>query len=528
MTKTGNTENNQYDVVPYDSHPFSKTHPENLCTIARLFGVAAPDHHDARILELGCGQGGNLLPLAYNLPHSRCLGIDLSARQIEPGQQIIKALGLTNIALRQMSITDIGPDLGQFDYIICHGVYSWVPTEVRDKILSVCRDHLAATGVAYISYNCLPGWHMIHGIRDMMLYHVADFNDPAEKAEQARTMLRFILDSQGREDSAYAAHLQSELDLLSAHRDAYLLHDHLEENNHPIYFHQFVANARRFGLDYLGETDLHTMFADNLGPVVAEKICQIRDIVKAEQYMDFIRNRRFRCTLLCHDDARIERNLHVEDIERFFITSLARPEAEVCDGDMEDGAPVVFTGGNISVTVRGRIPKIAMLILAAHQHKPLAYSDLCAETIARSGIVHPQYIREQINADLNLLRLMFAGLIRISLSAGDYITEVRERPVATRLVRHQASLDETVTNQQHRSVRLNPAEQVLIRYLDGRRNIDALAREIVRHVIRGDLILERDGIGIDDPAERLDAAGVLCRSILKGFADKALLVERDR
>ena len=184
MTKTGNTANNQYDVVPYDSHPFSKTHPENLCTIARLFGLDAPDYHDARILELGCGQGGNLIPLAYNLPHSRCLGIDLSARQIAPGQQVIDALGLTNISLKQMSITDIGPDAGQFDYIVCHGVYSWVPTAVRDKILAVCRDHLVETGVAYISYNCLPGWNMIQSIRDMMLYHVADFKDPAEKAEQ--------------------------------------------------------------------------------------------------------------------------------------------------------------------------------------------------------------------------------------------------------------------------------------------------------------------------------------------------------
>ena len=341
-------------------------------------------------------------------------------------------------------------------------------------------------------------------------------------------MLRFILDSQGRDDSAYAAHLESELDLLSVHRDAYLLHDHLEENNHPIYFHQFVADARRFDLDYLGETDLHTMFADNLGPVVAEKIREIRDIVKAEQYMDFIRNRRFRCTLLCHEAAHVERNLHVEGIERFHITSLAIPEAEVSQADLEDGAPVVFTGGDISVTVRGRVPKTAMLILAEHRYKPLDYNDLCAETIARSGIIHPQYVREQINADLNLLRLMFAGLIRISVSAGDYITDVRERPIATRLARHQALRDETVTSQRHQSVGLNPAEQVLIRYLDGSRDVDALAREIDRHVALGELILERDGVEIGNPAERLEAAGLLCRSILKGFAEKALLVEQDR
>ena len=519
---------NQYDAVPYDGHPFSKTHPENLYTVASLFGLQAPDYRSARILELGCGQGDNLIPMAFNLPRSRCLGIDLSARQIAPGRKTIEALGLTNISLERMSITDVGPDMGRFDYIICHGVYSWVPREVREAIFAVCRDRLVDNGVAYISYNCLPGWHMIQSIRDMMLYHVADFKYPAERAEQARTMLRFILDGQQREDSAYAAHLQSELDLLSAHRDAYLLHDHLEEINHPVYFHQFMADARRWGLDYLGETDLHTMFAENLGGDVSEKIQEIRDIVKAEQYMDFLRNRRFRCTLLCHESVDLQRNLHIEDIEKFHVTSLALPEGDIDETDLADGAPLVFTDGQISVTVRGRVPKTALLVLADHRHKPLDYNDLCAETIARSGIEHPQYVREQINADLNLLRLMFAGLIRISASAGDYITEVRQRPVATRLARHQAAGGEVVTNQQHRSVALSAAEQVLIRYLDGSRDLPALARKLERHVDRGELVLERDGAQIPDPDERLDALGILCGSILRDLADKALLVERDR
>ena len=149
-------------------------------------------------------------------------------------------------------------------------------------------------------------------------------------------------------------------------------------------------------------------------------------------------------------------------------------------------------------------------------------------TIARSGIVHPQYVREQINADLNLLRLMFAGLIRISASPGDHVTDIREKPVATRLARHQASQGETVTSQQHRSVLLSPAERVLIQYLDGSHDIDALTREMDRHVALGELILERNGQEIEDAAERLRAVGILCNSILEDLAVKALLVECDR
>jgi len=116
-----------------------------------------------------------------------------------------------------MSIGDIEPDFGQFDYIICHGVYSWVAPDIQDKILAVCRRHLAPSGIAFISYNYLPGWNFIKSIWDMMLYHVAAFDDPAEKAEQARSMLQFIINSRDRSDKAYTAYLESEMEVLSRH-----------------------------------------------------------------------------------------------------------------------------------------------------------------------------------------------------------------------------------------------------------------------------------------------------------------------
>ena len=96
-----------------------------------------------RVLELGCTDGGNLLPMAATLPRSSFLGIDLSGRQIAAGQKMIERLGLENVELRQMDIADVGEDFGTFDYIICHGVYSWVPPPVQDKILEICARRLA-------------------------------------------------------------------------------------------------------------------------------------------------------------------------------------------------------------------------------------------------------------------------------------------------------------------------------------------------------------------------------------------------
>ena len=143
------------------------------------------------MLELGCASGDNLIPMALGLPNARFVGIDLSARQIEQGQRQVSALGLANIELRQYNIADVDASWGKFDYIICHGIYSWVPAPVRERLLAICRDNLAPNGVAYVSYNTLPGWHMRGMIRDMMIYHSAAFPGAAAEGEAGPRAARF-------------------------------------------------------------------------------------------------------------------------------------------------------------------------------------------------------------------------------------------------------------------------------------------------------------------------------------------------
>jgi len=515
---------NRYDLVPYFSYPFPKTHPENLYTIARLFGVDAPDFRKARVLELGCAGGGNIIPMAVNLPESKFVGIDLSLKQLEYGRDMVKELGLANLTLEHMSISDIDSGFGQFDYIICHGVYSWVSPDVQEKIFSVCNRNLTTSGVAYISYNCLPGWNFIKSIRDMMLYHVAGFEDPSEKAAQARSMLQFILNSQDRAEEAYSAYLKSEMDILSRHRDSYLLHDHLEDINDSVYFHEFMEKAGRHDLAYLGDTDLFTMFTENLDEDVAATIKKIPEIIKAEQYMDFIRNRRFRSTLLCHADMDIKRKIDVNDIEQFHITTLIFPEQEVTPAEIEDGAPLTFTAGKSTLTLRGRIPKTALLILFEGCHQPVSYKELCRETMQRTGMQHIDYMREQLNDDLNLIRLLFAGMIRISSSAGPYTTAVSEKPEVTRMVRCQADKGDIVTNQRHEPTVLSSAERILVRYLDGYNDIGRLAEQLGNHIRNGELKLELDGRELPATENISGHVSLLCSSILADFAENALLI----
>lgn len=143
-----------YDEVAYPGQPQPQAHPDLLATIATLHGLG-PAPGRCRVLELGCGDGANLVPLADALPGSRFLGIDLAPTPIERGRALLAELGLSNVELRCGDVMDLPADLGTFDYVIAHGLYSWVPAPVRDRILAIARDHLAPHGVAYVSHPAL-------------------------------------------------------------------------------------------------------------------------------------------------------------------------------------------------------------------------------------------------------------------------------------------------------------------------------------------------------------------------------------
>ncbi|MFT3788164.1 MAG: class I SAM-dependent methyltransferase [Tepidisphaeraceae bacterium] len=207
--------------------------------------MPAADPRRCRVLELGCCDGGNLLPMAEQLPDATFVGIDYSAKQIDMGLERMRAAGLKNVDLRPVSIVDVTPDYGTFDYILCHGVFSWVPDFVRDRILDVCAKHLAPDGIAYISYNAYPGWHLRGIVRDMMRYHALRFPDPRRQTQEARLILDFVANfTAGPHTEGYGTFLKSEAELLRKLPDHYLFHEHLEENCNPYYFKDFISLAR--------------------------------------------------------------------------------------------------------------------------------------------------------------------------------------------------------------------------------------------------------------------------------------------
>jgi methyltransferase-like protein len=521
-----------YDEMPYINKAFPQTHPDRLATLARLFGLQPPDVDACRVLELGCASGDNLVPMALELPNSRFVGIDLSARQIEQGQQMVRALGLANIELRQYNIADVDASWGKFDYIVSHGIYSWVPAPVRERILAICRDNLAANGVAYVSYNTLPGWHVRGMIRDMMIYHSAPFPGAVAKVQQARGLLDFLAQSTPT-TSPYGMALRKELDALRNEPDAYLFHDHLEEINEPLYFHQFAETARRYGLDYLAEADFGDMLVTNLPAKVADTQQRIAtDILRMEQYMDFVRNRMFRQTLLVHQGAPIRRNLDGRVVKGLLVASAAQPQS--AQPVLTQGVSESFLApSGVTHKIGDALTKAAMVQLAKQWPHCVPFEELRA--LCRAAV--PQGAGSNTGAEMppddeqsfgdRLLQGYAARAVELRVAAPRLTVALSARPVASPLARLQAEHSATVTNLRHEPVLLPELPRRMLRLLDGTRDIGALVADIIKLAQEGTIGVraQEGGPVVTDRATLEKILRQLVADDLPKLAHVALLLE---
>jgi methyltransferase-like protein/2-polyprenyl-3-methyl-5-hydroxy-6-metoxy-1,4-benzoquinol methylase len=508
-----------YDETPYPSAAYPQTHPDHLAVIGRLFGIRATPVETCRVLELGGSDGGNLIPMAVNLPNAEFVGVDISARHIKMGQDLIRRLGLRNIALRRGSILDIDRKWGVFDYIIAHGVFSWVPRPVQEKIFEICRERLAPQGVAFVSYNTYPGWRLQGMIRDMMLYHAGRFEDPGERIRQARALIQFLAEEVSGQDTPYALLLRDELQRMQSRTETYFRHELLEEINEPLYFHQFAERARSHALQYLGESEFHTMLLDNLSSNASHTLERLTTSqIDIEQYMDFVRNRTFRQTLLCHDQIAIKRRIDADQLTDLHAASPLKPASSTGDAASDQGEEFVHRSSGQVVTVHGPLAGAALTELSGRWPGSLSLKALIARTT-------PRPTEQEVDGLKKLLLHLFAkNLVVLYATPPPVVSSVSERPLATPLARFQAGVQSTVTTQLHIRVELDDMHRRLLAMLDGACSQDALVERLVEQALRGDFELQEHGRRIRDAARIRNLFASEVDPCLARLAESALLI----
>ena len=304
-TNTNDVQQTIYSELGYKSMPFPYTTPATLEAYAALVGVSAPNPKTARVLELGATYGGNIISQALFNPDATFVGIELSQEQVEKGNEVIANAGLTNVSLIQSDIASIGSEIGTFDYIIAHGLYSWVDDGVKDALLRLIDEHLAEDGIAYISYNTYPGWHTMEEVRQLMMFSNRDktqFNHK-EKVLHGKTIGSIVgsqilkYDNLKERNSKFLGALRSVMQ-----KDEYYVgHDHLEPNNDPVYFYQFNDHLGAHNLAYLCDADLTLSMVRSFDADIADTLDKLalNDHVAQEQYLDFMLDTTFRKSIIC-------------------------------------------------------------------------------------------------------------------------------------------------------------------------------------------------------------------------------------
>jgi SAM-dependent methyltransferase len=376
--------------------------------------------------------------MAYGLRGSELRGVDLSGRAIERASALAAALGLANVSFHHADLAAPLP-LGEFDYVIAHGVYSWIAPSERDALLAACRAHLAPDGVAYVSYDVLPGGHLREITRQMLRWHLRDVDDSAERIAGARALLSEL--------AARGGEMQSAAERALEQSDAALFHDELAPHHEAVLFTAFAAHAGEHGLRFLAEADVFEMDAS----VLPEPI---DDPIEREQYLDFFKGRMFRQTLLCHAEA----ELRAEGLDVVRGMLAATPAQPVGEGEFRGPLGATLTTDHEGV--KAALTRLGEAWPASIPVAQLGDDPAVAEMLRRAYA---------------------ANLVRLHVWAPQLTTTPSERPVASALARLQAGQGTRVTTLLHTSVEVgDELGRRLIGLLDGTRDRAALVRALGR------------------------------------------------
>jgi SAM-dependent methyltransferase len=459
----------RYERVPYPGNPFAALHPQRLAATARLFGLRTAPVDRCRVLEIGCARGGHLLPMAAQLPGSSFVGVDLAAGAIAAAREQAGDLGLANVRLIQGSFSEL-PDDGPFDYIVVHGVYSWIEPADREELLATCRRRLSAQGVALISYNTFPGWSL-RGLTRGIMRLFPTGGPPEEEVGRARSVLDWAA-NHVPEGAPHAGVLTSERSLIARVSDAYLFHEHLAPRNDPVWFSDFAAAAAEAGLRYVGEARLTDMAPMRLGAAAAAAVAAVsEDLLVREQLMDVLQPRYFRRTLLCHRERELVRKIGWQQMTRLRFTIAA--------GGLEAAAWTSEEGPHRTLALAtGRA-------LAERAPQAVSFTELLAATSVTLGSAAPMPLAP-----------LLGGLLLDALARGDLDAVVRRwrvvnrpgrRPSTSALVRWQASRGaRAVTSQRHEPIEVDDLDRALLARLDGTRLRPELLPVVVEALGEGD------------------------------------------
>ena len=358
----------------------------------------------------------------------------------------------------------------------------------------------------------------------MLRFHVRNTSDAQSRGRASREFLSFFTQSLAKADSTWARLFREESGRLAKETDFYLVHEHLDDVSHAVYFHEFAAHARRHGLQYLGEASAQASLSA-LPPDTQKTLAAMAsDPLALEQYVDFLTCRSFRRTLLVRDEVALDHSPRPALLNQLVLVSLARPTADAVD--VCTTAPVQFRNDrDVTATTNMPATKAALMVLFEALPQALPFEQVWQQARARllaGGVTLPDAARDGLAGFF--IQLFRSGLVGLHTGMPAFVTAAGDRPKATRLARLQSRHGAPVVNRRHRLVEMPGFDHAVLRLLDGEHDRPALVRGLVELVQKGEFELARDGKPV---TEVVDLKAILegeLEGALQRLAQGALLV----
>ncbi|MCO6046132.1 class I SAM-dependent methyltransferase [Aeoliella sp. ICT_H6.2] len=415
--------------------------------------------------------------MAERFASSQFLGIDFAANEIASAQALAKEVGLKNVAFEQADLLNWDPDGEQYDYIIAYGLFSWVPDEVKERLFQVCRECLSPRGIACISYMTYPGCKQPESLRDLLQLRTEQCSSSEEKVAAAHRVLDFLDRAYGNLPSVpHSSYLRDEVQKIRQKEPHFLLLDELGVERDPCYLLQFVSWAAEHDLYYLGESELHMMFLENLPPESARELSAMNlDRLQTEQLIDYVVNRSFRCSLLASSDTGREPHLDALAMRKLCLKPRFKPAGRAREEYSEAQFASRFSG---EVTLRG-VPLVTFcLTLASFPDSFTEFSILLksAETLAGKKFQNDEVAR----LCEDLLSLLVRKQVEVSAVSYAPPKSLPVKPCLTPLNRTLAQRHAMVATSNHTACKLGSYEKSLCALMNGTRTL-AEIREVSGH-----------------------------------------------
>lgn len=504
-----------YDTTFFRSKLHRGRHIESIHTNCLLRGVQTEAPFNARVLEIGCATGHAIIPMATEYPQAQFVGVDPSNAQIQEGASCSSKLGLSNIDFRCGTVSDVIGKTEKFDYILCHGVISWVSNEDRAKILNTIQQSLSSNGVSLISYNVAPG----STLRQSLWKSLKEITHSASSLSEARSLLKdYIAIIEFDYERPYQILLYQEIERILSESDSYLVHEVFASQNYAFSYREFSNMVSEYGLTQIGDVRPHRNGMNRLNSShVPDDAYQAfsrlqKNLLSTDLLLDGTTGLPFRESIVISSNRIAD---EIIDFDKYYTLSYSIASCQILENQEDDSISVRAASGRIE-KIAHQLLKDIFNLLASFRPNFVPFSIIQKQFSLEDPLLIARALSECINREVVLVS-NYPPVVATSVFAHPNTTEY------LRLLSSQQQ-DCNFTNLLYETVEVDPLAAKFLQHLNGQTDKDAIQNLVKIWLNSGQGSIRADGVVVEDLNEIEQNLPTLVESTLQTLRKGGLLL----